>query len=148
MPYAALLTLALSMGVLLAVYLPVLSQSGRIVDSPILANAPFYFFGLVTTVILAVGAGNRMADFARLREVPGWMFLTGVVSALMILGSTFLIPRIGPGPFFVLLVAGQIVTGAVLSHMGWFGAPVDAVGLRKATGLLLVICGAGLVSLR
>jgi transporter family-2 protein len=76
------------------------------------------------------------------------MFLTGVVSALMILGSTFLIPRIGPGPFFVLLVAGQIVTGALLSHMGWFGAPVDAVGLRKAAGLFLVICGAGLVSLR
>jgi transporter family-2 protein len=148
MPYAALLPLALSMGVLLAVYLPILSQSGRIVASPILANAPFYFFGLVTTVILALAAGNRAGDFARLREVPAWMYLTGVVSALMILGSTYLIPRIGPGPFFVLLVAGQVLTGAVLSHMGWLGAPVDAIGLRKAAGLMLVVVGAGLVSIR
>ncbi|MCW3784264.1 DMT family transporter [Defluviimonas salinarum] len=148
MPYAVFASLALFMGVLLATYLPVLSQSGRLVGSPILANVPFYFFGLVTSAMLAVAAGNRMDDFARLRELPGWMFLTGVVSALMILGSTFLIPRIGPGAFFVLLVAGQIMTGAVLSHMGWLGAPVDPIGLRKLAGLGLVMLGTGLVAWR
>ncbi|WP_267633432.1 DMT family transporter [Frigidibacter sp. RF13] len=148
MPYVALTSLALAMGVALAVYLPVLSQSGRIVGSPILANAPFYLLGFLTTVAMAVAAGNRLSDFARLREVPGWMYLSGVVSALMILGSTFLIPRIGPGPFFVLLVTGQILTGALLSQMGWLGAPMDAVSLRKAAGLLLVVLGAGLVTIR
>ncbi|MBT8408900.1 MAG: DMT family transporter [Alphaproteobacteria bacterium] len=142
------LMIAFTMGVALAVYVPVLSQTGRLVASPILANVPFYAIATVTSLILALGAGNRLADFARLREVPAWMYLAGFVSALMILGSTYLIPRVGPGPFFVLLVAGQILMGAALSHFGWLGAPLDAMSLRKVFGLALVIAGAALVSLR
>lgn len=148
MPYAVLLSLAVSMGALLAIYLPVLSQSGRIAGSPILANAPFYLFGLLTMIVLALAAGNRAADFARLKAVPPWMFATGAVSAVMILGTTFLIPKIGPGLFFVLLVTGQILTGAVVSHMGWLDAPLDPLDARKLAGLALVLAGAALVSIR
>lgn len=140
--------LAFGMGVTLAVYLPVLSQTGRLVSSPILANVPFFALGMVTSFIVALMTGNRLADFSRLKEVPPWMFLAGVVSGLMILGSTWLIPRIGPGPFFVLLVAGQILMGSLLSNFGWLGAPLDAVSMRKAGGIALVILGAYFVAVR
>jgi len=140
--------LAFGLGALLAVYLPVLGQSGRIVGSPILANVPFFAAGLATSFVLTLAMGNRLADFGRLREVPPWMYLAGVASGMMILGSTFLLPRIGPGPFFVLLVAGQILVGALLSHYGLLGAPLDAVSTRRLAGLALVVGGAWLVVMR
>ena len=66
----------------------------------------------------------------RFGDVPVWMYMSGVMSGLMILGSAFLIPQIGSGPFFVLFVAGQIVTGVVIGHLGWFRLTPDAATLR------------------
>ena len=60
------------------------------------------------------------------------MYLSGVLSGLMILGSAFLIPQIGAGPFFVLFVAGQVVTGAIIGHFGWFRLAPDAATLQSA----------------
>ena len=142
----AYLAFAFAMGGIMATYLPVLSQSGRIVDSPILANVPFFLLGTLTSLVLALGMGNRGDDFARLKDVPPWMFLAGVVSGLMVLGSTILIPRIGPAAFFVLLVAGQIFTGALLSHFGLLGAAVSPINGLKVFGIVMVIAGAGIAT--
>lgn len=148
MPFLANLVIAFAMGTAIAVYLPILSQTARLTGSNLLANVPFFLMGMVTSLGLMLGAGGRLADFGRLREVPLWMFLAGVVSAMMILGTNYLIPRIGPGTLFVLIVAGQIVTGTALSHFGWLGAPLDAVTLRKLAGICMVLAGAWVVSLR
>ena len=139
------LTLAVGMGAALALYLPMLSQSGRIVASPALANIPFFVIGAITSLAIFL-ATEKASHAVRLLEVPPWMYVAGVASGLMILGSTFLIPRIGAGPFFVLLVAGQILMGAVVSQLGILGSPVDPVSLKKAAGLLMVIAGAWLVT--
>ena len=131
----------------MAVYLPILSQSGRIIASPILANIPFFAIALLTSIVAALAMGNTVADIARLREIPTWMFVAGVVSGLMILGTTFLLPRIGPGPFFVLFVAGQILAGSILSHYGLLGAALDVITIRRIFGLILVVTGAWFVSI-
>ena len=74
------------------------------------------------------------------------MLVAGLISGFVILGTAFLIPRIGAGPFFVLVVAGQIVMGAIMSHFGIFGSPVDPATLKKLAGIVLVIGGAYLVT--
>ena len=140
--------MALSMGAIMAIYLPVLSQSGRIIGSPILANIPFFGLGMITSLILDLIMGNKLSDFSKLGDVPVWMFFAGVASGLMILGSTWLIPKIGVGAFFVLLVTGQIVFGALISHFGMLGTLVDALSLRKLAGLALVVGGSYLVTFK
>lgn len=139
---------ALGLGIAFGLYLPLNSLTARVVDSPFLANVAFFAFGLVTAVAVAWLAGSRMADIARFSTVPWWMYLSGVLSGLMILGSAFLIPQIGPGPFFVLFVAGQVVTGAVIGHFGWFRLTPDVATLKTVVGLCCVIFGAWLVTSR
>jgi len=140
--------LSVAMGLALAIYLPILSHSGKIIGSPILANIPFYTLGLLTSFLLSLMMGSKLSDYSKLSGVPPWMFIAGVVSGLMILGTTFLIPRIGPGPFFVLMVTGQIIGGALLSHYGLLGAPLDTVTLKKIAGMALVVAGAYLVTMK
>ncbi|MCB1379577.1 MAG: DMT family transporter [Alphaproteobacteria bacterium] len=137
--------IAVAMGGSLALYIPMLSQSGRIVGSPVMANIPFFFIALLTTIVIFLATG-KLSDVGNLAQVPPWMFTAGIVSAFMIVGSVFLIPRIGAGPFFVLLVAGQLLMGAVVSHFGLLGSPVDPANLKKVAGVLLAIAGAYLVT--
>lgn len=139
---------ALGLGVGFGLYLTLNSLTAREVGSPFLANVAFFAFGLATAALLALAAGNRFADLARFRDVQWWMYLSGIMSGLMILGSAFLIPRIGPGAFFVLFVAGQVVTGSVIGHFGWFRSAPDTATLRTFIGLGLVILGAWLVTSR
>jgi transporter family-2 protein len=64
----------------------------------------------------------------------------------MIFGSSYLVPRIGTGALFVLLVAGQIIIGAVINHYGLLGIPEQSISTVKLSGTVLVLAGAVLVS--
>lgn len=138
--------LAMLMGAAISVYLPMISQSARIMGHPTMGNVPFFGIAFLTSIVIALASGIRPADFVRAAEVPAWLFLAGVVSALMIIGSVYLIPRIGTGAFFVLMVTGQIVFGVVINQFGLLGVPVQPITLFKSIGVLLVITGAAIVT--
>lgn len=138
--------LAIVLGAAISIYMPMISQSSRILGSPIMGNVPFFFVALVTSVVISLFAGQRVADYARIVDVPWWMLLAGMVSALMIIGSSFLIPRIGTGAFFVMIVTGQILIGFVINQFGLLGVPAEPLNLVKALGGVLVIAGAALVT--
>lgn len=142
-----LLSAAFGVGVLMAVYLPVQAQLGRAIGSPLAANIPFFVVGLVASIVLA-GAAGRLRALSRLPEAPPWALAAGIGAAAMIIGSTALIPRIGAQQYFVLLVAGQLLTGALIAQTGAFGSarlPVTPVNLA---GIALVVAGAWLATRR
>ncbi len=64
----------------------------------------------------------------------------------MVLGSSYLVPRIGISAFFVLVVSGQVIAGMVFSQFGLFGAPVSTISIGKVAGAMLVMSGAYLVT--
>ena len=68
--------------------------------------------------------------------------------AAMIIGSSYLIPKIGIGTFFVLLVSGQVLAGMILGYFGLFGVPATALTLGKLLGAAMVIGGVWLVTFR
>lgn len=138
--------LALGMGAAISIYLPMISQSARILGAPVLGNVPFFAIAFLSSVVLVFVTGHKLPTMAKLAEVPAWLFIAGVVSALMIFGSSYLVPRIGTGALFVLLVAGQIIIGAVINHYGLLGVPEQSISTVKFSGMVLVLAGAVLVS--
>ena len=72
----------------------------------------------------------------------------GVMSAGMIIGSSYLIPKIGIGAFFVLLVSGQVLAGMVFGYFGFFGVPTSALTFGKVLGTVFVIVGVYLVTFK
>jgi len=141
---SVLLAMAFLMGVSTSVYLPMNSVIARYVGSAILANVPFYIFGALATLGLCVAKGQT--QFGRFQEVPPWLYLSGVCSAVMVLGSTVLVPKLGAGHFFVLFVAGQLVMGSLVSHFGLLTSPQEPLTGTKILGLALVIGGAVLTN--
>jgi transporter family-2 protein len=133
--------LAVLMGAVLSVYLPMNSAVSRYLGSPVAANAVFYLVALVTTIVaLALSGSFRTVE--QLKTVPAYLFLAGVMSAFMVLGTTFLIPRIGARRLFILQVAGQVLMAIVVSHFGVLESPKDPVTVRKLVGAALLLLGA------
>lgn len=138
--------LAMLMGAVMSIYIPMISQSARIMGAAVMGNVPFFFVAFVTSVLVALLSGQRGDSFRKIADVPPWLFLAGVMSAGIIVGATFLVPRIGTGALFVLLVTGQILAGLAINQFGLLGVPAQPMTLPIAVGAILVIGGAALVT--
>jgi len=137
--------IAFVMGVITSVYLPMNGVVARYVGSALLANIPFYLLGAITTLLLYSLTGNFSA-VSRFREVPSYLYLSGFISAFLVFGSTFLIPRLGAGRFFVLFVTGQILMALAVSHFGLLDSPQDPITLKKLFGAILLLIGVALAT--
>ena len=138
-----LLFLGLGVGVVMAIYLPLVGAMGRALSSPVLAAVPFFIVGLTSALVTTVLTGQA-ADLGRIRHLAPWLPLTGFGAFLMIVGTAHLIPRIGASLFFVVVVAGQLAVGAVVAHYGLLGSATVPLTLSKVAGLVLVVGGAWL----
>ena len=95
------LMLGLTLGAIVAIYFPMIAKSAQILGSAPLANVPFFGIAFVSSVIIAFASGSRLADFGKFAQVPPFLLSAGVMSAGLIIGSSFLIPKIGVGAFVV-----------------------------------------------
>lgn len=143
-----LILLALAMGALISIYLPMITATVKILGSGPMANVPFFGVAFVSSIVIAVATGARSEAFQKIGAIPPLLLTAGVMSAGMIIGSTFLIPKIGLGTYFVLLVSGQVLAGMIFGYFGLFGVPMTALTLGKVLGAAMVIGGVWLVTFR
>ena len=140
--------LALALGAIVSIYFPMIAQSAKILGSGPLANIPFFGIAFVSSIAIALSLGNRIADLQKMNAVPFWLWTAGIMSAGLIIGSSYLIPKLGLGAFFVLMVSGQVLASMIFGYFGMFGVPATALTVGKVLGAALVIAGVYLVTFR
>jgi len=141
MPPVMYMSIAFFLGVLMSIYLPMNSSVSRYVGSPITANVTFFLTALLTSILIFLLNG-QFDTLNKIKEVPAYLYLTGLISAFMILGTTFLIPHLSARRFFILLISGQIIMAIVVSHFGILESPKDPISMKKLIGASIVIMGA------
>jgi bacterial/archaeal transporter family-2 protein len=129
------------MGVIMSIYLPMNSAVARHIGSSITANVTFFLTALVTSILILCVFG-QFDTLYKIKDVPPYLYLTGSISAFIILGTTFLIPQVGARQFFILLIGGQIVMAVIVSHFGILESPKDPITAKKMIGAFLVTAGA------
>jgi len=68
--------------------------------------------------------------------------LTSGIFGLIIVGSIgFSVPRLGLVAVMTILVAAQLITGAVLDHFGFLGADPRPLDLTKMLGMGVLVVG-------
>jgi transporter family-2 protein len=140
-----LILLAFFMGLMLAVYLPVNSMAAHHLGSPMTANILFFFAAFLSSIFILFVFGDYQTLW-NLKTMPFYMFLPGFVGALMVLGTTFLIPKIGARKLFIMLISGQIMMGIIMSHFGALASPKDPVTLKKMIGVVIMLIGSVLAT--
>ncbi len=137
----------LFLGVILAVHLSMNGKVGSIINNPRVGNALFWCIGAAAA--LAIGlTGWREGALAPLKDVHPALLTAGALGASLVFAIAWLIPEVGAGPLMIMLLAGQIIGGLVMSHYGWLGSPVDRITLTKLAGVALMIAGVVIATFR
>lgn len=142
-----LIGLTLVIGAVLSLHLSMNAQVGAILNNPKMGNAVFWTIGGVTAIIIGLTSWDA-AVVGGLKEVPLWLLTAGALGAALVFGIAWIIPQVGAGTAFVVMIAGQVITGMVLSHYGVLGSPVEPINAMKVLGVLLLIGGAALVTFK
>ena len=141
-----LIALMLIIGFVLTLHLAMNSQVGAILKNPRMGNAIFWVIGGITAVIIGLTDWDP-AVFSRLKEVPLWLLTAGIMGGALVFGIAWTMPKLGAGNAFVLMIAGQVISGMIFSHFGLFGSPEEPISIAKLGGALLLVAGAATVTL-
>ena len=98
---------------------------------------------IITGLVLVVrqGFGGVLAGV----HEPPWLWLNGVMGAIVVTTITFTAPRIGTFATIGLLIAGQLFMGVVIDAFGLFGLERIPLTWARIAGLVLLCAGALLV---
>jgi transporter family-2 protein len=96
--------------------------------------------GLAALLIWERGLGGLQAAVHQ----PAWLWLGGVMSVFIVFAITVGPPRIGVTATVATVIAGNLVSAAVIDRFGLFG--VERVGLNgtRVLGFVLLAAGAAL----
>ena len=86
-------------------------------------------------------------SFAGIRaaaQEPAWLWIGGLMSVFIVLAVTVAPPRIGVAATIGVVIAGNLVSAAVIDRYGLFGQDVIPIDRWRLLGLLLLAAGAAL----
>ena len=96
---------------------------------------------VAATVVVRQGLGGVAEGF----RVPPWLWLGGFMGAIVVTTISYAPQRIGTFATIGLLIAGQLVAGAVIDALGLFGLEKIPLTIHRVVGLVLLSGGALLV---
>jgi transporter family-2 protein len=115
-----------------------------VVEALAVATCVQLVLSLAILLVARAGTGDLGGAF----RAPPWMWLGGVMGLTVVFTITFAQPRIGATATIGILIAGQLVMGAIIDRFGLFG--VDQIGISwpRAVGIGLLGAGAALSLVR
>jgi transporter family-2 protein len=113
---------------------------------------PAFAFAAATTaligLVLLLAARRSLAGYSHAAHSPAWMWIGGLMGFTVVTSITFAQPRIGATAVIGILIAGQLVMGAVIDRFGLFGVEQIGISPARAAGILLLGIGAALSLVR
>lgn len=103
---------------------------------------------LLFSVLLLLAVRGGIGGLDRAFKTPAWMWIGGLMGLTVVGAITFAQPRIGATATIGILIAGQLVMGAVIDRFGLFGVEQIAISTPRAVGIVLLGIGAGLSLVR
>ncbi len=107
----------------------------------------FAFSAAITAVIgvvLLLAARRSLVGYSHAVDAPRWMWIGGLMGAIVVLGITFAAPRIGTTSTVGIFVFAQFAAAAVFDRYGFFGVDRIPLGAARIIGLVLLGLGAAL----
>jgi transporter family-2 protein len=96
---------------------------------------------LAFSVLILLAARGGLGGLPQAFKTPAWMWIGGLMGLTVVTAITFAQPRIGATATIGILIAGQILMGAIIDRFGLFG--VDQIAISPARGIGIALLGIG-----
>lgn len=136
--------IAISAGVAVPILATVNSAYGQTIGNVHWASLTLCLVAFLTILAVTLLSGTPTPDIAALQKTSWWHFTGGCFFAIYVVSITFVAPKIGLGNAIIFVVVAQIFTAVIIDHFGFFGATVQTLDWRRATGVVLLIMGVAL----
>ena len=140
-----LVLFALVAGTFLPVQAGVNTRLAQFVGGPVRASMVSFAVGAIALLVVVLLFYRTGAVHAR--HAPWWAWVGGLLGAVYVTASVVVPVRIGAAPFFGILVAAQLVMGALIDRFGLIGFPERGLSPLRIVGVALLVGGGLLVRL-
>jgi len=133
-------------GCLSAVVGAILASLGQVIGSAIQATT--VLFAIATAVIIVFCCINGSVIKVRkafTTNAPWWIWMGGILGAIIVYGNAWLIPMIGVSVFMMALLIGQLLLSLLMERNGWLGAPKKHISWIQYVGILIMLMGVFLI---
>jgi transporter family-2 protein len=96
---------------------------------------------VISLLLLGMGGGN----LSRWQTVPWYTLLVGPLGLLIVGAIGYTLPRLGVALSLSLIVAAQLIAGALFDHFGLWGAAVQPLSPTRLAGIAALLLGTWLV---
>jgi transporter family-2 protein len=135
--------LAVAAGLAGSVQVAVMSRLGERIG----VGEALGFATLLTALIAGAGllvVRRSFGGYERALHQPWWTLTGGLWGTLIIFTVTYAGPRIGVAATVGILIAGQLIMGAMIDRFGLFGSQQIALHWPRLAGIALLAVGAAL----
>ena len=133
-------------GCLSAVVGAILASLGQVIGSAIQATTVLFAIATVIMIIFCCINGSviKMRK-AFTTDAPWWIWMGGILGAIIVYGNAWLIPLIGVSVFMMALLIGQLLLSLLMERNGWLGAPKKHISWTQFAGILIMLAGVFLI---
>mgnify|MGYP002719974870 CR=1 FL=1 len=92
-------------------------------------------------LVIATAVTGGEFGLSRTAGQPLWIWFGGLLGVVALTGNILLFPHLGAVQTVVLPIAGQIIMGLVIDHLGLFVSPISPLTVVRMLGALIVLGG-------
>ena len=135
--------IGIAAGMLVAARSAINGQLGVVLESSVQAGLISLIIGTIfllpIILLLRQGLGNVVSAIKA--NAPWWVWTGGVLGALFIVATAFLVPILGTGTVVIVGIFGQLSCSLAIDKYGLLGAQKRPVTLMQIMGLMLLLAG-------
>lgn len=139
-----IILITLGIGMALPIQAALNGKLMRTFGHPIIGATISFLTGSLLLVACALPLQKHFT-LAAVRQTNWYDWAGGIIGVIYITGIIMIIPRLGAGLAFALIVGGQLLMSLIMDHFGIFGIPVNEISWAKILGLILLLLGVWLI---
>lgn len=141
----ALVVIAVVIGGLMPIQASINAELGRIISHRYLGALISFLVGTIGLTIVVFLQGFPLEQVKKIPLSSPHLLSGGLMGALFVAASIFLIPKLGATTLIASFVTGQLLMSVVLDHYGLFGLTVNPMTYQRTFGIILLFAGLFLV---
>lgn len=140
-----LVGLGLICGMMIAAQGAINGRLSGALGGPLQAALISFSVGWMALLILNIALGNRFPLVTAAGHLPWWVWIGGLLGAVMVASSATAVPRIGVAAWVSAVIAGQLFAAVLYDHIGAFGQVVKPATPMRLLGVAFLGLGVFLI---